>query len=103
MKFILDQSGKLTEQIEVRIEADTVWHSQEQISTLFERNRSVFTKYIRAIFNKGELEEKSNMQKMHIPNSDTPTSLFNLNFIISAGYLVKSKQGTQFRILGKAK
>lgn len=97
-EIILYQSGELTEHIEVRIEADTVWLSQEQISKLFERDRSVITKHIRTIFKEGELEEKSNVQKMHIPNSDKPTSFYNLDVIISVGYRVKSKQGTQFRI-----
>jgi hypothetical protein len=50
------------------------------------------------VFKEGELEEKSNMQKMHIANSDKPIALYNLDVIISVGYRVKSKQGTQFRI-----
>ena len=50
------------------------------------------------MFTEEELAEKSSMQKMHIPNSDKPVTFYNLDVIISEGYHVKSKQGTQFRI-----
>ncbi len=65
---------------------------------LFERDRSVIVKHIAKIFSEGELEEKSNVQFMHIANSDKPVKFYNLNVIISVGYRVKSQRGTQFRI-----
>ena len=83
--------------IEVGFDGDTVWLSQSQITALFQRDRTVITKHINNIFKEGELEEKSNVQKMHIANSDKPTVLYNLDIIISVGYRVKSKQGTEFR------
>ena len=83
--------------IEVSFDGDTVWLSQSQITALFQRDRTVITKHINNIFKEGELEEKSNVQKMHIANSDKPTVLYNLDIIISVGYRVKSKQGTEFR------
>ena len=46
----------------------------------------------------GELDEKSNVQKMHIANSDKPVEYFSLDVIISVGYRVKFLHGTQFRI-----
>ncbi|MFV8343369.1 RhuM family protein [Flavobacterium sp. XS2P39] len=64
---------------------------------MFKRDQSVISRHIRNIFKEGELEEKSNMQKMHIANSDKSIALYNLDVIISVGYRVKSKQGTQFR------
>lgn len=85
-------------QIEVQFENDTVWLSQQQISELFERERSVITKHIKKVFSEEELDEKSNVQKMHIANSDKPIILYNLDVIISVGYRVNSKRGTQFRI-----
>jgi len=97
-EIILYQTGHLTERIEVRLENETVWLSQEQMSTLFQRDQSVISRHIRNVFKEGELEEKSNMQKMHIANSDKPVVYYNLDVIISVGYRVKSKQGTQFRI-----
>jgi len=84
-------------QIEVQFEQDTVWLTQQQITTLFQRDRTVITKHIINVFKEGELDDNSNVQKMHIPNSDKPVSYYNLEVIISIGYRVKSKQGTQFR------
>src|SRR5690606_33105866 len=97
-EMILYQSNELPERIEVRIEEETVWLNQEQLSSLFQRDQSVISRHIRNVFKEGELEEKSNMQKMHIPNSDKLVAFYNLDVIISVGYRVKSKQGTQFRI-----
>jgi len=84
-------------QMEVQFEKDTVWLSQSQMTELFQRDRTVITKHISNIFREGELYEKSNVQKMHIANSDKPIVLYSLDVIISVGYRVKSKQGTQFR------
>ena len=83
--------------IEVRLERDTVWLSQEQMGTLFGRERSVITKHVRNVFSEGELEEGSNVQNMHIAGSDKPVRFYNLDVIISVGYRVKSPQGTRFR------
>lgn len=84
-------------QIDVKFENDTVWLSQSQITALFERDRTVITKHINKIFNDGELDEKSNVQKMHIAHSDRPVTFYNLDVIISVGYRVNSKQGIRFR------
>lgn len=84
-------------ELQVSLDKDTVWLTQEQLVLLFQRDQSVISRHIRNVFNEKELDEKSNMQKMHIPNSDKPVSYYNLDVIISVGYRVKSKQGTQFR------
>jgi hypothetical protein len=84
--------------LEVRLEHDTVWLTQKQLSDLFNTERSVVTKHLQNVFNSSELEEKSNVQKMHIANSAKPVAFYNLDVIISIGYRVNSKQGTQFRI-----
>jgi death-on-curing family protein len=86
-------------QIEVAVQFDneSVWLSQEQMVLLFQRDQSVVSRHIKNVFKEGELDEKSNMQKMHIANSDKPIALYNLDVIISVGYRVKSKRGTQFR------
>jgi hypothetical protein len=97
-EIILYRPNELAEHVEVRIDEETVWLNQEQIVQLFQRDQSVISRHIRNVFNEGELDEKSNMQKMHIPNSDKPVAFYNLDVIISVGYRVKSKQGTQFRI-----
>jgi hypothetical protein len=85
-------------QIDVRLENETLWLAERQISLLFERDRTVIGRHIKKIIKEGELEENGNVQKMHIPNSDKPVSFFNLDMILSVGYRVNSKRGTQFRI-----
>lgn len=84
--------------IQTRLENETVWLNQEQMAALFQRDRSVITKHIGNIFKEGELEEKSNVQNLHISGSDKPVKFYNLDVIISVGYRVKSHRGTQFRI-----
>jgi hypothetical protein len=84
--------------LDVRLAGETVWLTQAQMVDLFGRERSVITKHVRNVFSDGELKEKGNVQKMHIPNSDKPVALYSLDVIISVGYRVKSKRGTQFRI-----
>lgn len=84
-------------ELKVKLENETVWLSQQQMVKLFERERSVITKHINNVFKEKELSEKSNVQKMHIANSDKPTAYYSLDVIISVGYRVKSKRGTQFR------
>jgi len=96
--FILFKTEDEKISVDVRLEDETVWLSQEQMATLFERDRSVIVKHIANIFSEGELEEKSNVQFLHIANSDRPVKFYNLNVIISVGYRVKSQRGTQFRI-----
>jgi len=96
--FILFKTEDEKISVDVRFKEDTVWLTQEQMATLFERDRSVIVKHIGNIFSEGELDEKSNVQFLHIANSDKPVKFYNLNVIISVGYRVKSQRGTQFRI-----
>ncbi len=98
MAFVIFKTEDEKIAVDVRFEEDTVWLSQEQMAVLFERDRSVIVKHIANIFSEGELEEKSNVQFLHIANSDKPVKFYNLNVIISVGYRVKSQRGTQFRI-----
>jgi prophage maintenance system killer protein len=82
---------------EVRIEGESAWLNQEQIATLFDRDRSVINRHLRNIFLEGELQEESNVQNLHIAFSDKPVKFYNLDVIISVGYRVKSVEGTRFR------
>jgi len=95
-EIVLYQPDNIT-QLEVRVDNETVWLTQAQMVILFKRNQSVISRHINNIFKEGELDEKSNMQILHIANSDRPTSFYNLDVIISVGYRVKSKQGISFR------
>jgi len=84
--------------IDVKLENETVWLTQAQMVILFERDQSVISRHIRNVFNENELDKESNMQNMHIANSDKPINIFSLDVIISVGYRIKSRRGTQFRI-----
>lgn len=84
-------------ELQVQFDEDTVWLTQEQIVALFERDQSVISRHINNVFREKELPRESNMQKMHIANSDKPVAFYNLDVIISVGYRVKSQRGTQFR------
>jgi death-on-curing family protein len=81
----------------VQLSNETFWLSQEQLTVLFEKDQSVISRHLINVFKEGELVKESNMQKMHIPNSDKPVTFYNLDVIISVGYRVKSIRGTQFR------
>lgn len=84
--------------VEVFLKDETVWLTQKAIGELFGKERSVITKHLKNIFASGEMEEKSNVQKMHFSHSDKPIKFYNLDVIISVGYRVNSYQATQFRI-----
>lgn len=84
--------------VEAQLTKETIWLTQAQIANLFDVDRTVITKHLRNIFISGELVEKSNVQKMHIANSDKPVSFYALDVIISVGYRVNSRLATQFRI-----
>ena len=87
--------------IETTFDGETVWLSLDQMSELFQRDRSVIGKHIRNIFKEGELKKESVWAKFAHTASDGKTyevDFYNLDVIISVGYRVKSKRGTQFRI-----
>ncbi|MBR6461688.1 virulence RhuM family protein [bacterium] len=86
-----------TIRLDVRFENETVWLSQAQMCELFQRDQSVIARHLRNIFNEREVDLKSNMHFLHIPFSDKPIKLYDLDVIISVGYRVKSLRGIQFR------
>lgn len=95
--ILIYQSEDGKTKIETRLENETVWLNQQQMAELFQRDRTVITKHVNNVFKEGELDEKSNVQNLHIGGSDKPVKFYNLDVIISVGYRVKSTQGTKFR------
>jgi prophage maintenance system killer protein len=86
--------------IEVRVEQETVWLSQDQMARIFERERSVITKHLRNVFRDGELAEESvcaNFAHTAVDGKTYQTKFFNLDAILSVGYRVNSKRGIHFR------
>ncbi|HOL30121.1 MAG TPA: RhuM family protein, partial [Paludibacteraceae bacterium] len=99
-EIILYQSDNAV-QLEVMLENETVWLTLNQMSILFERDKSVISRHISNIFKEQELDKNSVVAKNATTASDGKTYLieyYNLDVIISVGYRVKSKRGTQFRI-----
>ena len=96
-KVVIYQSANGEAALDVRLDQESVWLSQKQLAELFNRERSVMTRHINNVFREGELDKKSNVQNIHIANSDKPVAFYSLDVIISIGYRVKSKRGVQFR------
>ena len=93
-------------QVEVRFEKETVWLSQNQIAELFQRDRTVITRHLRNIFKEGELDEKvvsanfahtTQHGAIKGKTQEKEVKFYNLDAILSVGYRVNSKRGTQFR------
>ena len=96
-EIVLFESGDKSIVLNVPIDHDTVWLTQAQMTELFSVNRTVITRHINNVFKEEELTRESNVQKMHIANSDKPVQFYSLDVIISVGYRVKSQRGTEFR------
>lgn len=93
-----DTDGKTA--LEVKLDQETVWLTQDQMSLLFGRERSVIAKHITNIFKEAELDEHSVRAFFAQTATDGKVyniSHYNLDVIISVGYRVKSQQGTRFR------
>lgn len=90
--------------IDVRLEDETVWLTQDQMATLFGKGRSTITEHIINVYEEGELEQNRTCRKFRqvrkegIRDVEREIDHYNLDIIISVGYRVKSQQGTQFRI-----
>jgi hypothetical protein len=106
-EIILYQPDELVERIEVRVEEETVWLNRHQIATLFGRDVKTIGKHINNIFSEGELIKEVVVAKFATTTQhgaikgktqNLNVEHYNLDVIISVGYRVKSKQGTQFRI-----
>lgn len=97
-EIIIYQTEDGLTKISVNMQNETVWLSKAQMAELFQRDRSVISKHIKKVFEEGELSRESNVQILHIANSDKPVEFYNLDVIISVGYRVKSQRGVQFRI-----
>lgn len=93
--FYAGPDGKL--QIEVYFADESVWLTQKRLAELFGVDRTVIGRHITNVFETGELDETSNVQKLHVANSTKPVSYYNLDVIISVGYRVNSLQATAFR------
>lgn len=87
-EIILYQTENGQTKLEVRLENETVWLTQQQMSELFQRERSVITKHINNVFKENELQEESNVQNLHIANSDKPDNFLQQSKINCIGLFI---------------
>ncbi len=83
--------------VQIDYQADTIWLNKQEIAKLFNIDRSGVSRHINNILKSGEIEEKSNVQKMHIPNSDKPVEFYNLDIVLAVGYRANSIEASRFR------
>ena len=96
--IIIYQSEDGNTRINVNLQGETVWLSANQMAILFDRDEKTIRKHINNVFSEGELPKKNNTQKMRVDDVKQAVAFYTLDVIISVGYRVKSKRGTQFRI-----
>ena len=97
-KFLIYEAND-TIKVEVVLENENIWLTQEQISKLYNKSKSTINEHIKNIYAEEELKEKETMRKFGNSEFYTkPTNFYNLEMIIAIGYRVKSNRGTQFRI-----
>ena len=103
-QFTIYQSADGSIATEVRLEGDTVWLSQKQMAELFDKDVRTINEHVINAFEEGELTREATIRNFRIVRQEGQRQVereiehYNLDVIISVGYRVKSKQGTQFRI-----
>lgn len=97
-----NQDGNI--KIDVRLEEETVWLTQNQLQQLFDKSKATISEHIKNVFEEGELASNGTVRKFRTVQTEGNRNVereiehYNLDVIISVGYRVKSVQGTQFRI-----
>lgn len=94
---LIFSDGELSLSVQFSFEEETVLLTAIQMAELFERDAKTIRKHINNVFSDGELDKKSNTQKMRTAISDKPVDFYSLDVIISVGYRVKSQRGVLFR------
>ena len=100
-EIVLYQTDDGSVELDVRLERESIWLSLNQMSELFDRDKSVISRHLRKVFKESELDREAVVAKNATTAADGKTyqvEFFNLDAIISVGYRVNSKRGTQFRI-----
>jgi len=99
-EIVIYQTQDGLAKLDVLLDGETVWITQDQMTELFQRDKSTISRHIKNIFEDGELDEKSVVAFFATTASDGKTyqvAYYNLDVIISVGYRVKSQRGVQFR------
>ena len=96
-QILVYDSGEIELEVSVNVNNDTIWLRQSEIATLFDKDRTVITRHINKILEDQEVDEKSNVQKMHFANSDKPVKLYSLDIVLAVGYRTNSAKAIKFR------
>lgn len=86
--IVIYENGNV--ELKATVEGDTIWLRQNQIAEIFEKERTVVTRHINNILKDKEVDEKSNVQKIHIANSDKPVKFYSLDIVLAVGYRTNS-------------
>jgi hypothetical protein len=98
-EILIYQNSEGSIKIDVRLEEESVWLTQDQMANLFGKAKSTINEHIKNVYDENELDETLTMKKFGISEfQQKAPNYYNLDVIISVGYRVKSPQGTQFRI-----
>ncbi len=103
-EIIIYKSNDGKNKVDIRLENETLWLSQEQIATIFNKAKSTISEHIKHIFEEGELDKNSTIRKFRTVQQEASRSVerdinyYSLEVVLAVGYRVKSPQGTQFRI-----
>ncbi|MDY0195681.1 MAG: RhuM family protein [Sulfurovaceae bacterium] len=93
--LIIYSDGEL--ELDVSVDGETIWLRQDEIALIFNINRTGVTRHINKILKDKEIEEKTNVQKMHFANSDKLVKLYSLDIILAVGYRANSSKAIKFR------
>ena len=94
-EIVIYEDGDIA--LPISFDAEDFWLSQSDLIKLFEKDQSVISRHINKIFNDNEVDKKSNMQKMHIANSDKPVNFYSLDVVLAVGYRTNSGKAIKFR------
>jgi hypothetical protein len=94
-EIVICEDGNVA--INTTVEQGSVWLRQSDMAAIFDKDRTVITRHINNILKDKEVDEKSNVQKMHIGNSDKPVKYYSLNIVLAVGYRTNSAKAIKFR------
>ena len=94
-EIVLYEDGNVV--LPLSFEEENFWLRQDEIAKLFDKDRTVITRHINKILKDEEIDEKSNVQKMHIANSDKPVKFYSLDIVLAVGYRTNSSKAIKFR------
>jgi len=93
--IVIYEDGNI--ELPISFEEENFWLRQSEISELFGKDRTVITRHINKVLKDNEVDEKSNVQKMHIANSDKPVKFYSLDIVLAVGYRTNSSKAIKFR------